>query len=93
MVFISPKFTELIITQEKFVGIYCKELYPNRKKTVENRDQISFTPFGKECFSVHRLSLTHNYSVVLRGDLPHSISSSSVERRYRYGRNFVYALN
>jgi len=63
MAFISPSFTELIITQEKFVGICCKELYPNRTKTVENRDQTSFTSFGKESFSLHRLSLTHNYSV------------------------------
>ena len=50
MAFISPNFTELITNQEKFVGVYCKELYQNRTKTVENRDQISFTPIGKECF-------------------------------------------
>jgi len=77
MTFILPNFTKLIITQEKFVGIYCKELYPNRTKTVENRDQISFTSFGKECFSLHRLSLSHNYSLVLSRDLLHSLKDAA----------------
>jgi len=93
MAFISPNFTELIITQEKFVGICCKELYPNRKKRVENRDQILFTHFGKECFSLHRLSLIHNYSVILSGDFLHSVSPNLVERRCRHGQNLIYALN
>jgi hypothetical protein len=46
---------------------------------MENRDQISFTSFGEECFSLHRLSLTHTYSVILSGDLLHSVSSISIE--------------
>jgi len=92
MAFILPNFTKLIITQEKFVDIYCKELYPNRTKTVENRDQISFTSFGKECFSLYRLSLSHNYSVILSRYLMHSDSSNSVERRCRHAQNLIYAL-
>jgi hypothetical protein len=35
--------------------------------------------FGEERFSLHRLSLTHTYSVILSGDLLHSVSSNSVE--------------
>lgn len=57
MAFTAPNFGELIITKEMLAGISCTEPHPNRTRKVDNRGQISFTPFGKECLSLHRFSL------------------------------------
>ena len=61
------------IIQYNFVDICCNRLYPNRKKNVQNADNILRTPGSTARLSRKRFSLTENYSTALRENLLYPI--------------------
>jgi hypothetical protein len=58
MVFTVPLFTKFTITQRHFQKICCIEFYPNRKRSVQNKEKFRLLPYSKLVFL--RLTIAEN---------------------------------
>ena len=88
---LSPIITKLVITQYICVGIFYSELYKNRLKSAENREEFRLRLNYSMFFSVPIVT-THKCSTSLCRDIQYRIWCISVKQYRMSKQKFTCAL-